>query len=108
MSRWQANPEPYTYKKNNRQLAVTVILLFIITILAIHMQPLNAGQASLLADEYMEYIVQSGDTLWSIARSVRGQRQDIRDVVWEIQTVNEITPVIHPGQKLWVPMKGDK
>lgn len=100
--KWEA--DPYTYKKNNRQLAAIIILLSIIGILAILMQPSNAGQAVVFEDRYIQYVVVPGDTLWSIAREHRGWR-DIRDVVWDIQEVNSITPVIRPGQLLWVPAK---
>lgn len=100
--RWPLDPEPYTYKKNSPQLGTTLLLISIILILAILMQP-SAGQVTVFSNQYTEYIVEPGDTLWSIARDHRKPRQDIRDLVWELQEVNEITPVIHPGQVLWVP-----
>jgi nucleoid-associated protein YgaU len=102
MLRWET--QPYTYKKNNHQLVATIILLCIISIFYVLMQHPSAGQVTIFADEYTEYVVQPGDTLWSIAREYRGRR-DIRDVVWELREVNGITPMIHPGQVLWVPVK---
>lgn len=107
MFKWEAGSMPYEYKKNNRQLAVTIILICIIALLAILMQPSNAGQATVFSDQYIEYIVEPGDTLWSIAREHRAVRQDIRDVIWEIREVNEITPMIYPGQAIWVPLGVD-
>ena len=96
----------YTHKKKDRQLAAILVLLSIILIFAIHMQPSEAKQAVIFAEQYIEYTVRPGDTLWAIARIHRGRR-DIRDVVWELQEVNQITPVIHPGQVLWVPVGGN-
>lgn len=108
MNKWPVCHEPNNYlpiKKRSRQLAATIILLCIVAFLAMYIQPLSAGQAVVFSDQYSQYIVQPGDTLWSIAREYRIGRQDIRKVVWELQEVNEITPMIYPGQELWVPLK---
>lgn len=102
MHRWEV--EPYTYKKNSRQLAATIILLCIIASFAILMQPSDAKQAVIFSDQYEQYVVRPGDTLWGIAKA-HSNGQDIRHLVWEIQEVNGITPLIHPGQTLWVPVR---
>ena len=48
-------------------------------------------------------VVQSGDTLWSIASSL-GEDGDVRAVVDEIQRLNDLRDAeLHPGQILLLP-----
>ncbi|MBM3691435.1 MAG: LysM peptidoglycan-binding domain-containing protein [Actinobacteria bacterium] len=47
--------------------------------------------------------VQSGDTLWEIARSIAPNR-DPREVVWEIKQMNNLGVGLVPGDKLLVPL----
>lgn len=56
----------------------------------------TAGQGSL--------VVESGDTLWSIAGSLAGTDQDVRAVVDEIRAVNGlVSSELMPGQVLLLP-----
>lgn len=49
-------------------------------------------------------VVQSGDTLWSIAKGLAGAQGDPRPVVSEISSLNGLqTALIAPGQSLVVP-----
>jgi nucleoid-associated protein YgaU len=49
-------------------------------------------------------VVQQGDTLWSIARSVAGDDVDVRMVVDEIQELNDLDDAtLLPGQVLRLP-----
>ncbi len=53
--------------------------------------------------EYITYTVQSGDTLWGIAREVYGDEVDIRRKIDEILRLNGIEGGrIVPGQELKV------
>jgi len=52
----------------------------------------------------VSYIVEEGDTLWTIVKreypdSHYGER------VHEIRKMNDISPLIHPGQKIELPKK---
>ncbi|NLW17694.1 MAG: LysM peptidoglycan-binding domain-containing protein [Firmicutes bacterium] len=50
------------------------------------------------------YVVQQGDTLWSIAKSHSSPEQDIRLIVYRIRKLNKLdSPVIYPGQCLLLP-----
>lgn len=54
-----------------------------------------------LEDQRIHY-VQEGETLWDIASGIASDSDDIRQVVYELQTVNNIsgTEDLHPGQRL--------
>jgi nucleoid-associated protein YgaU len=48
------------------------------------------------------YRVKADDTLWSIA--TRRYGGDVRDAIWQIQTVNHMTgTAISPGERLVLP-----
>lgn len=54
---------------------------------------------------YEVVVVQPGDTLWSIARSLSREGADIRRMVYEIRAINGLgVATIHPGQQLLVPI----
>ena len=88
------------HKKKDKRLAAILALAYIVLIFVMYMQ--SPKQAAYSASRYVRYTVQGGDTLWNIAKTRSGNR-DIRAVVWELQEVNGITPVIRPGQVIWVP-----
>jgi LysM repeat protein len=53
--------------------------------------------------KYETYVVKQGDTLWSIAK--RYTDGDPRKLIYEIRELNNITPVIRPGQEIKIPVK---
>ena len=50
------------------------------------------------------YVVEKGDTLWSIAEEISHNNYDIRLVVDEIKAMNDITSDIHPRDVLSIPV----
>jgi len=55
--------------------------------------------------EYLEVIVNSGDTVWDIAKEYRNEKQDVRELVYIILEVNEIeNSMIYKGQKIRIPI----
>ncbi len=92
-------------KRKNRWL----ICLFLILILAIL---LMAGwnqkkQRAMAASMTVEtYTIAPGDTLWRIAKKRVGQGKDPREMIYDIEKLNNITPDIIPGQKIKIPMEG--
>lgn len=88
---------------------VTVIsaLVFVIGMLVSSMMMLSFASA----EEPVvcrEVIVQGGDTLWSIARDFSSDHEDVRLKVHAIIDINGLNDaMIHPGDKLQVPVTGD-
>ena len=56
---------------------------------------------------YMQVVVTSGETIWSIASSLNGGgRSDLSSVVDQIVSTNALASTdLEPGTKLWVPTK---
>jgi LysM repeat protein len=56
---------------------------------------------------YMQVVVTSGETIWSIAGMLNeGGRSDLSSVVDQIVSANGLTSTdLEPGTKLWVPSK---
>jgi len=54
---------------------------------------------------YMQVVVTSGETIWSIASTLRGGgRSDLSSVVDQIVSANGLDSTdLEPGTKLWVP-----
>ena len=53
---------------------------------------------------YREIRVQTGDTLWKIAKAYGDQSMDVREVVYEICRINSVEAgSIYPGQTLRIP-----
>lgn len=64
---------------------------------------LNTSVA-LTKQTYTEVQVASGDTLWSIANTYKGNDTDTRKAVYEICQINEIDASdLHPGMMLSIP-----
>ena len=80
---------------------------------------IGAGFSSTLADHgnassevvktgtagYMQVVVTSGETIWSIASAInKGGRSDLSSVVDQIVSANGLDSTdLEPGTKLWVP-----
>ena len=96
------------YKKLARTLVGTSLLIVI-----------GAGFSASLSDHgvassevvktgtagYMQVVVTSGETIWSIASAInKGGRSDLSSVVDQIVSANGLDSTdLEPGTKLWVP-----
>ena len=56
---------------------------------------------------YMQVVVTSGETIWSIASAInKGGRSDLSSVVDQIVSANALASTdLEPGTTLWVPAK---
>lgn len=60
---------------------------------------------SLTKPTYSEITVQSGDTLWNLADEFGPDNKDLREVIFEICKINNITAdSIYPGQMIRIPV----
>jgi LysM repeat protein len=83
-----------------RILIFLCILTFLILIIsAFEQKNTKATQFS------STYIVKPGDTIWSIAGDIKQPGQDIRKLVFDIEQINHITPVIKAGQEIKIPVR---
>ena len=60
---------------------------------------------SLTKVEYMDYQVSYGDTLWSIAETCMADCDDVREAVYELCQINDITASdLQSGMVIQIPM----
>lgn len=58
-------------------------------------------------NQFYTVYVESGDSVWSIARRHIQANEDIREVVYQIRTANNlgVSATVFPGQPLLIPVK---
>ena len=57
---------------------------------------------------FKKYVVEKGDTLWSIASLSNGyDKMDTREIVEAIEQKNNTSATIFPGQIIYIPMYED-
>jgi hypothetical protein len=84
-------------------LFMTLAILIIFSAAGTFIGAYNAE--SLTKMTYSEILVESGDTLWELADKFGPDDKDLREVVFEICRINEISPdSIYPGQKIRIPV----
>jgi LysM repeat protein len=55
--------------------------------------------------ETVDYVVRSGDSLWTIAAEIADAGDDVRGLISEIRHLNDLdSSLIIPGQELLVPV----
>lgn len=81
---------------------LTIILIFPI---GFRIFEVSAAEKELKIAEIVEYLVQKGDTRWSIAEKT-GFNVDIREIVYRIKVLNNLdSSTIYPGDVLLIPKK---
>ena len=94
---------PLRLTARGRRLVVVLVLLLSLTVVALAGAVLGDGGGGLELMGTTSVVVEPGDTLWSIARTVAGER-DVREVVDGIQRLNDVPgSAIMPGQVLQLP-----
>ncbi len=99
----RAQENSFAYRLTVRGQRVLVALGFVVSI------ALGAAAGTVIGSEPVPegtstVVVQSGDSLWSIASVVAGQGEDPRPVLEQIAALNDLhSPLIASGQTLIVP-----
>ncbi len=59
---------------------------------------------------YLPVTVTPGDTLWDIAAAAASDKEDIREVIYHIQSKNnmKLHESVQPGQVLFVPVEKER
>ena len=71
--------------------SITVIIMFLVLIFSFTSAKENVV--------YEDYIVTSGETLWTIATENKKADEDIREYIYELQQINNIDDcMIYPNQ----------
>lgn len=77
-------------------LAVTILTVLIITLFS-HCSAMPKN------NEIESIVVSTGDTLWSIASEYKKPEQDVREYIYELRKLNNLTDcTIYPGQEIQI------
>lgn len=80
------------------QKGIIALLLIIVAIIAIRLSNKEEKEY-----ELTNYIVRTGDTLWSIAEKYAPEEMDIREYIYFIQEDNELTEkIIYPNMNITI------
>lgn len=89
---------------SSNTLSRAVVLLTVIAVVFFLLLASGVGAGSEVRPAAM-YVIQAGDTLWSIAERRTPPGGDVRTTVFDIKRINQMTDsVIHPGDELLVPL----
>ena len=82
-----------------------LVLSLVLVILAI--TPFAISRAFVEPATYETIYVKPGDTVWQIAAKCITDKDDVREVVFEIRRINKLdnNAKVYPGQALKVPVK---
>jgi LysM repeat protein len=102
-------------KKINKTKGNIIVLLFLFTMLVsvfaitFRIHEVLASGRELKNAETVVYVVQKGDTLWSIAKETGFENLDIREIVHRIKQLNNLdSSTISPGDVLIIPIIPEK
>ena len=71
-----------------------IIVLFLILVAIMPKKTVEA-----YAMKYEEYVVSTGETLWSIASENKKEGQDVREYIYELRKLNNLDDcIIYPNQ----------
>ena len=92
-------------KRLIKSILIGVFIITIITICTIHS---FANNKESITTE-ITYTISKGETLWSIAKRYKQDNQDIRDYIYKIEKLNNMTSaMVYEGQTIKILLTEDK
>ncbi len=77
--------------------SISVVIFFLIALFNICIAKSNSEA------EMITYTVSNGETLWSIAKEYTPKNKDVRETIYEIKKINNITNSnLYQGQKIYI------
>lgn len=71
----------------------------IATFLLIALFNISIAKSNTLEAEYIDYTITKGETLWSIAEENKAEKEDIRQYIYDIKKLNNMTDsAVYEGQ----------
>nr|WP_315019635.1 LysM peptidoglycan-binding domain-containing protein [uncultured Aminipila sp.] len=93
----------YRIKSKFRFITSLTVTLIAFVFMAYNVFGLD-NASSLTKEIPIQIEIQSGDSLWNIACEYRPSHTDVREIVYDICSLNDITAdSIYPGQKILIP-----
>lgn len=94
----------YRINSRTRFTLFVVIAIILLTTIVNFTLGLNTASSS-TAKEYREIEISSGDTLWHIAETYMSDNSDIREAVYELCQLNDMSAdQLHAGMTILVPV----
>lgn len=89
--------------KKRFMLSTTLIMIILFSIISSIGAVINRVEGY-EEPEYIEKVVESGDTIWSLARDCSPKDKDIRESIYRIGIINNLNSYdIFPGQVIKIP-----
>ena len=97
---------------NSVQRPIRVVVLLTLVVLAVVLllasavgaSPSGDGGSDADPEAFTTYTVAAGDTLWDIASVHMAPGDDVRRLIFDIKTANDLSDsIIRPGQELRIP-----
>jgi|SRR5690554_1492874 len=88
---------------NKGLLKTSLMLIFTLFIsFSINFMTSNANTVEDL--DFISITVKPGDSLWLLADKYDNNQTDLRKVIYDIKSINNIDDIIYPGQEIKIPL----
>lgn len=105
-ARPESTPAPLHLTSRGRRVVMTLAIVLALAVGLIGGRAMAAGPEGGVAVDV--YTVGTGETLWSIAAARATPGQDVRDVIGDLMTINELRDsALAAGQQILVPVTVD-
>lgn len=85
------------------------ILVMSLVLILLAIAPLATSRAFVDTNTYETVYVEPGDTVWQIAAKYTTNKEDVRELIYEIRQINKLdnNAKVYPGQALRVPVSSN-